>query len=160
MWGVIFFLWGCFGGVCPPPPTPVLQRIVLAPMPHPMGARRSFRGGGGGGQSQKAPHVDKKNVKTNPPPHGEKIAKRPPHGEKRGKLKALTWRKSNKKSPHIVAKFFFIFRGGVRLLLHPLTNPPSPLLLVPVLPEKNTCVGIFFSLWGHFIFSMRWAFFM
>ena len=56
-----------------------------------------------------------------PPPHGEKIAKRPPQGEKLGKLMAPTWRKSNKMSSHILGNFFFIFRGGVRLLLHPLS---------------------------------------
>ena len=99
MWGVIFSYGGVWG-VCPPPPTPVLQIIVLAHMPHPMGARRSFQRGVG---NPKKPLIKtKKDIKTKnrPPPHGEKIVKiRPPHGDKRGKLKAPTWRKVTKCPP-------------------------------------------------------------
>ena len=48
---------GVFGGL-PTSPTPVLQRIVLAPMPPPHGRTKKFSEGGG--QSQKASHKEKK----------------------------------------------------------------------------------------------------
>ena len=124
-----FFYGGVFFGFVPPPP-PGLQRIVLAPMLPPHGRTKKFSEGVGNPKrpliKTKKTHKDKK-IGHPPPPHREKVTKRAPHGEKRGKLKAPTWRKSNRKSPHIdlVGKLFFIFRGGVSLLLHPL--PPTPI---------------------------------
>ena len=42
MWGVFFSYGGVLGGFPSPPPTPVLQRIVLAPMPPPHGRTKKF----------------------------------------------------------------------------------------------------------------------
>ena len=55
-----------------------------------MGARRNFRGGGGG-SPKKTLNIEKK------------VAKRPLHGEKHI-TKSPIWRRSNKKAPHRAKK--------------------------------------------------------
>ena len=139
MWRVIF-LWGRFFWVMPPPPHPRLtENCVGTHAPTPWAHEEVFGGSGQSQKAQKKQHKDKK-LGHPPPPHREKVAKRAPHGEKRGKLKAPTWRKSNRKSPHIVGKLFFIFRGGVSLLLHPL--PPTPLRASMPQSPSNIYSGI------------------
>ena len=71
MWGVIFSYEGVLGGLSPPP-TPVLQRIVLEPMPPPHECTKKFSEGVG---NPKKPLIKtKKDIKTKktPPPHMEK----------------------------------------------------------------------------------------